>query len=146
MKKQRTLAKGRVTASPPNVSKEYYEFCLNQMPPGAIKANLTRHSPHGSYSPPMWYVDERCVCVECGCEFFFTARQQKRWYEEFKIPIQVQAIRCIRCRAIVRRAKASQKEHMAEMAKKPPHPNKLLLKKVRSKRDRAADPRKPQQS
>ena len=137
MKKQRSTAKGRVTAWPPNVSKEYYEYCLKQMPLGAIKADLTRQAPHGSYSPPMWYVDERCVCVDCGCEFFFTARQQKRWYEQFNIPIQVQAIRCIGCRGKVRRAKAAQKEHMAQMAKKPPHPNKLLLKKVRVKRSRA---------
>jgi hypothetical protein len=137
MKRQRSAAKGRVTGWPPTVSKEYYEYCLKHMPPGAIKADLTRQAPHGSYSPPMWYVDERCVCADCGCEFFFTARQQKRWYEQFKIPIQVQAIRCVRCRTMVRRAKTSQKEHMIEMAKKPPHPNKLLLKKVRVKRNRA---------
>lgn len=134
--KIKRIARKRAAAWPPQVSKEYYEYCLNQMPRGAIKANLKQQAPHGSYSPPMWYVDERCTRIDCGREFFFTARQQKRWYEQFKIPIQVRAVRCIQCRAKVRRAKALQKKHMAEMAAKQPHPNKLLLRKVRMKRRR----------
>jgi hypothetical protein len=136
MKKRRSLAKVHAAQWPQQVPKDYYEHCLKNIPRGAIKADLTQHAPHGSYSPPIWYVDERCTCVDCGREFFFTARQQKRWYETFKIPIHVRAVRCIRCRAKTRRAKASQREHMAEMAKKPPHPNKLLLNKVRVKRSR----------
>ncbi len=44
------------------------------MPKGAIKADLTKHAPHNSYSPPMWYVDEQRKCVECGAEFKFTAK------------------------------------------------------------------------
>ena len=132
MKKQR-MARNLTDAWPAQVSKEYYEYCLKQMPSGAIKADLARHAPHNSYSPPMWYMDEHCTCIDCGREFYFTARQQKRWYEQFKIPIQVRAVRCIRCRGRMRHAKASQKKRMAETATKPPHPNKLRLQKVRAK-------------
>jgi hypothetical protein len=68
------------------------------MPVGAIKADLTQHWPHNSYSPPMWYVDESRKCVECGCEFIFTAPEQLYWYEVLHIPIHVEAVRCAACR------------------------------------------------
>src|SRR5262245_46398761 len=71
---------------PPSITKDYYEFCIKQMPKGAIKADLTKHAPHNSYSPPLWYVDEHCRCVECGAEFRFTAKQQQRWFEVLQIP------------------------------------------------------------
>jgi hypothetical protein len=132
MKKQRSpFRRPRTGSRPGSVSKEFQNLRLDDMPPGAIKADPSRHVPHNSYSPPLWYVDTRCVCVECGCEFYFTARQQKRWFEQFKIPIHVQANRCVRCRAKARRAKEQQKRHMLELAKHSPHPNKLKLKKVR---------------
>src|SRR4030095_14130932 len=62
---------------PPSITKEYYDFCIKQMPKGAIKADLTKHAPHNSYSPPMWYVDEHQKCVECRVKFTFTAKQQQ---------------------------------------------------------------------
>src|SRR5437660_1336586 len=99
------------------------------MPAGAIKADLTKHAPHNSYSPPMWYVDEHRKCVECGEEFTFTARQQQHWFEVLKIPIQVIASRCAGCRRKRRAEIAAQKRHMEEMAKRPRHPNEAFFRR-----------------
>ena len=99
------------------------------MPAGATKADLTKHAPHNSYSPPMWYVDEDKKCVECGREFMFTARQQKHWFEVLKIPIHVSANRCVTCRRMRRDVIAAQKQHMKETAKRPRHPNEAFFRK-----------------
>jgi len=99
------------------------------MPAGAIKADLTQHAPHNSYSPPMWYADKQRKCAECGLEFTFTARQQKHWFEVYKIPIHVIASRCVTCRRKRRREIAAQKQHMEEMARRPPDSNKAFFRK-----------------
>jgi hypothetical protein len=114
---------------PPSVTKEYYEHCLKEMPAGAIKANLTKQAPHNSYSPPMWYVDQQQKCAECGQEFIWTARQQRHWFEVWKIPIYVIANRCGACRRRKRNEIAAQKRHMAAMAKLPRHPNEAFFRK-----------------
>ena len=114
---------------PPSVTKEYHKYCLEQMPVGAIKADLTKHAPHNSYGPPMWYVDLHQKCVECGQKFTFTARQQQHWFEVLKIPIHVRANRCAACRRKRRSKIAVQKQHMAEMAKRPRHPNEAFFQK-----------------
>jgi len=112
------------------MTKEYYEYCMRDMPKGAIKADLTKHAPHNSYSPPLWYVDEGCKCVDCGVGFTFTAKQQQHWFEVLKIPIHVVANRCAACRRKRRNEIAAQKQHMAEMVKRPPHPNEAFFKKM----------------
>jgi hypothetical protein len=114
---------------PPSITKEYYEYCIKQRPKGAIKADLTKHSPHNSYSPPMWYVNEHQKCVECGAEFTFTAKQQQHWFEVLQIPIHVIANRCAACRRKRRTEIAAQKKHMEELAKRPRHPNEAFFKK-----------------
>src|SRR4030095_4469636 len=114
---------------PPSVDKAYYDYRIKQMPKGAIKADVAKHAPHGSYSPPLWYVDEHHKCVECRAEFTFTARQQQYWYEILQIPIHVIANRCAACRGKRRNAVAAQKRHMAEMAKRPRHPNEAFFRK-----------------
>ena len=129
MKKLIPRSKQPVSRQPPSVTKEYHEHCLKQMPAGATKADLTKHAPHNSYSPPMWYVDEDKQCVECGREFTFTARQQKHWFEVLKIPIHVNAIRCVTCRRKRSDVIAAQKQHMEDMAKRPPHPNEAFFRK-----------------
>jgi hypothetical protein len=68
------------------------------MPVGAIKADLAQHSPHNSYSPPMWYVDENRKCVDCRLDFTFGAQEQQYWYEFLHIPIFVQVNQCRACR------------------------------------------------
>jgi|SRR5882724_8491435 len=114
---------------PPSVTKEYYEYCMERMPAGAIEADLSKHAPHNSHGPPMWYVDEKKKCEECGREFIFTARQQQHWFEVLKIPIQVTANRCASCRKKRRGKIAAQKQHMTEMAKRPRHPNEAFFRK-----------------
>ena len=98
------------------------------MPRGAIKADLSQQAPHNSYDPPMWYVDQKRNCRDCGKEFTWTAKKQQHWFEVLKLPIQVQALRCPGCSRKVRLAKAAQKAHMAEMAQRSRHPNEAFFK------------------
>jgi len=105
------------------------EQFLPGMPPGAIKADLSKHAPHNSHGPPLWYVDQHNKCVDCNREFIFTARQQQYWFEILKIPIYVYADRCPGCRAKRRAELATQKKHMEEMAKRPRHPNEAFFRK-----------------
>ncbi len=113
--------------------KEYYEYALKDMPPGAIKANLSKHAQHNSYGPPLWYVDQRRKCRDCGKEFLFSAKEQQHWYEIVRLPIQVSAVHCPACRKKIRHAKAAQRRHMEEMSRRPMHPNRTLLKSTRKK-------------
>lgn len=101
---------------PPSVSKEYHEYCLKEMPPGAIQADLTQHRAHGSYSPPMWYVDKPGRCLDCGCEFTFSAQEQKHWYEVLHIPIYAGPGHCKACRK--RRRDASRDESSSDKTDK----------------------------
>lgn len=98
------------------------------MPPGAIKADLSKHAPHNSYGPPMWYVDQKRKCRDCGVEFRWTARQQQHWFEVLRMPIYVQAVRCAACGRKVRAAKEAQESHMETMARRPRHPNEPFFK------------------
>ena len=96
------------------------------MPAGAIKTALSKHAPHNSYSPPMWYVEAHKKCVECGREFTFTARQQQQqqhWFEVIKIPMHVIMNRCAACR------RKQRGEIAAQMAKRPLHPNEAFFRK-----------------
>lgn len=93
-------------------------FCGQRMPPGAIKADLAQQAPHNSYGPPMWYADRQVKCRDCGQEFVWSAKAQKRWFEELKRPIWAIAVRCVACGRKARLAKEAQKKHMVEMAKR----------------------------
>ena len=105
------------------------DYCCEQrMPPGAIKADLSKQAPHNSYGPPMWYADRKVMCKDCGQEFTWSAKAQQRWFEVLKMPIFAQAVRCVPCGRKVRLAKEAQRRHMAEMARRPRHPNEAFLK------------------
>lgn len=73
-------------------------------PSGRIPADLSKQAPHNSYDPLLFYDDRPFVCVDCGKEEVWTAKQQQWWYEVAKGPIQSYAIRCRTCRQ-ARRAK-----------------------------------------
>ena len=110
-------------------AKAMQEYCRQaSMPAGAIKADLSKQAPHNSYGPPMWYVDQRRKCKDCGKEFNWAAKKQQHWFEVLKIPIHVQASRCATCARKVRMAKAAQKSHTLEMAQRPRHPNEAFFK------------------
>lgn len=73
-------------------------------PDGRISADLSKQAPNNSYSPLLFYEDTPFVCVDCGKEEIWTAKQQQWWYEVAKGSIYSGAIRCRACRQ-ARRAK-----------------------------------------
>jgi len=50
--------------------------CQQSMPVSAIKADLSKQSQNNSYGPPMWHVDQKRNCQDCGKEFAWTAKKQ----------------------------------------------------------------------
>jgi hypothetical protein len=63
-----------------------------------IPADVSKHAPNNSYSQLLFYEDKPFVCVGCGKEEIWTARQQKWWYEVAKGTIYSRAVRCRECR------------------------------------------------
>jgi hypothetical protein len=111
------------------VAKEYYEYCLKQMPAGAIKADLRKYAPHNWSSPAMGYVDQNHTGVECVQDFTLAAREQRRGFEVLKIPIHVSANRCPAYRRKRDGRIAARKQHMEDMAKHPRHPEREFFGK-----------------
>ena len=74
-----------------------------------IAADTSKHAPNNSYSPKTHYEDTPFVCVGCGKEEVWTAKQQKMWYEIAKGPIYSRAIRCRACRKAFREARRKSK-------------------------------------
>ena len=48
--------------------------------------------------PRYWYVDARFRCAACGCEFEWSAAEQKAWYETCRFPVDSRASRCRNCK------------------------------------------------
>jgi hypothetical protein len=67
-------------------------------PSGRITADPSKQAPNNSYSPPLFYEDRPFVCVDCGKEEVWTAKQQQWWYEVARGSIYSGAIRCRACR------------------------------------------------
>lgn len=68
-------------------------------PRGRIQADLSQQAPNNSWSaPPLYYEDTPFVCVDCGKEEIWTARQQQWWYEVAKGSVYSRAVRCHDCR------------------------------------------------
>jgi hypothetical protein len=109
---------------------------LSNMPPvGAVPADHEQLQHNNTYGLlPSFYVDKPFVCRDCGAEEVWTAKQQKWWYEIAKGHIDSTAVRCRRCRDIIKDKKTQQKRHMAEMAAKEPHPNEAFFKRRLSER------------
>jgi len=94
---------------PQYTTHEYYTWMMRGMPQDAIVANWSQHSPHNSHSPIFWYQDKLLSCRDCGAEFVFTKNEQRVWYEEYKLPIQVKAVCCTICRRRQRKEKEAAK-------------------------------------
>ncbi len=75
-----------------------------------------------------YYYDEVFICVDCGNESIWSAKQQQWWYEVHQAYEGSKAVRCQSCRAHIEAGKEEQKRHMEEMAKKEPHPNEKFFK------------------
>ena len=100
------------------------------MPSGAIKADHSNLGHNNTYGLlPKFYVDKSYSCRDCGSSEIWTAKQQRWWYEAAKGHINSTAVRCRRCRNIIKEQKLEQKKHMEEMAQRVPHPNEAFFKK-----------------
>jgi len=96
----------------------------------AVKADHTKLGHNNTYGLlPLFYVDREFTCRDCGSYEIWTAKQQRWWYETVKGHIDSTAVRCRRCRKLVRDQILKQKSHMEEMAQKEPHPNEAFFKK-----------------
>ena len=54
-------------------------------------------------APRFAYFAQAKTCRRCGRDFVFTALEQRRWYEEFKLPPSAEPIDCRTCRDAKRR-------------------------------------------
>jgi len=100
------------------------------MPKGALKADHSQLAHNNIYGLlPQFYIDKAYKCRDCGSDEIWTAKQQKWWYETVKGHIDSTAVRCRRCRNIIKKQKFEQKKHMEEMAQRVPHPNEAFFKK-----------------
>ena len=68
-----------------------------RFPGTAILADLSRQTP-ATYAVTHYYDFEE-VCRGCGRSFIFFAEEQKFWYEDLRLPLEVQPVRCVPCRA-----------------------------------------------
>lgn len=100
-------------------------------PMGAVEADHSELLHNNTYGLlPYFYVDIVYVCQDCGSKELWTAKQQKWWYEIAKGHIDSAAIRCRRCRDIIKENKERQKKHMEEIALKKPRPNEAFFKNI----------------
>ena len=68
---------------------------------------------------PDYYRDRWFTCIDCGKSDLWTAKQQKRWYEEQGGKIESIAIRCRACRQKERaRREIARKVHLEGLARK----------------------------
>lgn len=75
----------------------------------AVAADMSKQSKR-SYSVK-YYMDEIHQCVDCRRQFIFFAREQKYWFEELQMPIEVIGRRCFECRNTARKPKAEMKQY-----------------------------------
>ncbi len=78
---------------------------------------------------PDYYYDKIYNCVDCGTQAIWTKERQKYFFEELGGNTNSKAVRCQVCSAHVQALKENQQRHMAEMAKKQPHPNEKFFNK-----------------
>lgn len=77
----------------------------------AVAADMTKQRKR-SYSVK-YYMDEIHQCVDCRRQFIFFAREQKYWFEELQMPIEVRGRRCFECRSADRNPKIQMKRYAA---------------------------------
>lgn len=62
----------------------------------AIPADTSRQN--FSTFPRGYYVDLLKICRDCNRKFIFFAREQQYWFEELKLYVDVDCVRCSECR------------------------------------------------
>ncbi len=78
---------------------------------------------------PNYYYDIVYTCVDCGRQEIWKKERQKYFFEKIGGNTNSRAVRCRICSAHVQALKEEQKRHMAEMAKKKPHPHEAFFNK-----------------
>ena len=94
----------------------------------AVAADLARQT--SSERPVTHYFDVRSQCRDCQRLFLFFADEQKKYYEQFKLPLEVQAVRCFPCRKKYQHRKRLQKRYGTLRTKFPDCTPKELLELV----------------
>ncbi|MGE0479342.1 MAG: zinc-ribbon domain containing protein [Phycisphaerae bacterium] len=73
-----------------------------RIPNTAIRANGSKQryaAGEGTAGRPIaYYFDVRRDCRDCGRRFIFFAEEQRFWYEELQLPLDVDCVRCASCR------------------------------------------------
>lgn len=80
----------------------------------AQRADVTKQS--FSVCPRFWYVDASYTCADCGREFFFSAREQRFWYETLGFRIEAEPIYCAQCRKKRRSVQELRNQYDAKIA------------------------------
>ena len=93
---------------------------LPDPPSGAVMADLSQLEHDNTYGPrPLFYVDRRFVCIDCGAREVWTAADQKWWYEVAKGKLESRAVRCSTCRKPHQaRVDAARKAHLQGLVAK----------------------------
>ena len=70
-----------------------------KLPPNAIRGDVSKQDfCTAHYTPKYFYLDESKQCQDCGCDFIFSAQEQKFWYEERKFNFNSSPVHCLDCR------------------------------------------------
>ncbi|MGQ0636754.1 MAG: zinc-ribbon domain-containing protein [Planctomycetaceae bacterium] len=93
-----------------------------------IPADLSKQAANNSDSPPLYYDDRPFVCVDCGKDEIWTAKQQQWWYEVAKGSINSIAIRCRSCR----QARRAKRTHVSDAHNQPIRNMGMLMRLIRA--------------
>lgn len=74
----------------------FFWGCIESRPGSAIKANIDKQNY--TVCPRYWYVDAKFKCGICEKEFWWTAKEQKVWFEEYGFYVDSLAMNCLECR------------------------------------------------
>jgi len=83
--------------------RDFWDDGTRTVPDTAIAADLDAQAP--ATGGVTHYFDLDKVCRDCRRRFLFFAEEQKHWYEEIRLPLEADAVRCCACRRAVREAK-----------------------------------------
>ncbi len=75
----------------------------------AIRADITQQNY--SVCPRYWYVDAKAHCLQCKALYWFTADEQKIWYEQYGFYVDSTPRECLECRKQNRRKKELRQEY-----------------------------------
>lgn len=83
-------------------TQEYLTYDLDwqpKLPKGAVRGDVRKQQfCPACHVPRYFYVDDDRSCLQCGCHFVFSAREQKYWFETLHFHFGSVAIRCVECR------------------------------------------------